>query len=209
MSSCNTNRVVSTASADLRSNSTTSSLRFSVSLRALALVIGVTFLFPSSLFAQQATVNQLKAAWVYNFCNRVQWNARAFPAAETPLVIYVLGDASMGAELSVVAFKKKVQGRQLIVKRVKAGGDYAKCHLLFVSDTIGAVERRKVLAQTRGKDVLVVGEILGFAEQGACVNLFMNAQRRVGFELNEAAASRQQLIFDRALRQHATILRGP
>ena len=209
MSSYNTNRAISTASADLHSSSTPSSLRFSEWLRTFALVIGVTSLFPSSLFAQKATANQLKAAWIYNFCDRVQWNTQAFPAAETPLVIYVLGDASMGAELSVVAFKKKVQGRQLIVKRVKAGGDYAKCHLLFVSDTIGAVERRKVLAQTRGKDVLVVGEILGFAEQGACVNLFMNAERRVGFELNEAAARRQQLIFDSALRQHAIILRGP
>ena len=174
----------------------------------MVLMLILLFVFPSSLVAQKpANINQLKATWVYNFSKFVKWNEAAFPAPAAPFVIGVLGDAPMGIQLAVIARKRKVQGRQLVIKPIPAGGDYTACHLLFVADTIGVVERRNLLRKTHEKHVLVMGEIQGFALQGACVNLLVTPQRQILFELNTEVAKRHDLTFSGQLLEYSKRVR--
>ncbi len=58
--------------------------------RALELMVPLAMLLHTAT-AQSATEYQVKAAFLFNFAKFVEWPADAFPTADTPLQICVLG----------------------------------------------------------------------------------------------------------------------
>src|SRR5450759_2091560 len=54
---------------------------------------------------------QIKAVFLFNFAQFVEWPARVFPASEAPLVIGILGDDPFGAYLDDLVSGEKVGQR--------------------------------------------------------------------------------------------------
>src|SRR5882762_8203434 len=88
-----------------------------------------------ALLAQTAPSreNQIKAVFLFNFAQFVEWPAQAFPEARTPLVIGVLGDDPFGAFLDETVRGEKVNNRPLVVQRYRRVEDIEICHILFIS----------------------------------------------------------------------------
>src|SRR5256886_17639517 len=77
----------------------------------------------------------IKAGFIYNFANLVQWPANAFSQPDSPIVIGILGEDPFGTILDRVLAGKRVNGRAFLVKRLKSVLDLKECHIVFVSSS--------------------------------------------------------------------------
>src|SRR4051812_10614388 len=62
--------------------------------------------------------HELKAAFVYNFTKFVEWPSSSFRDANAPFVVAVAGNSPCTAELEKIAKERKINGRQMIIRRV-------------------------------------------------------------------------------------------
>lgn len=155
------------------------------------LVIGLLGTFGSEVQAQTSNEYQVKAAFLYNFAKFVDWPAEAFGGGSGPLVIGVVGDDPFGGVLDQAINGKTINGRSMVVHRLKWGQDLRSCHILFISSS----ERSRlpqIIQSLRGASVLTVGDMGGFNQQGGIVNFVLEANR-VRFEINSRGADQARL----------------
>ena len=160
-------------------------------LRVLAAVLAAILAMPEAAGAQAAaSEHDVKAAFVYNFTKFVEWPASAFPDAQSPLQLCVLGDDRLARALQAVA-GEEVGGRRLNVVRTGDAGRLAGCHTLFIGP---AEEERasRVLSSLRGEPVLTVGDARGFIERGGIINFVLEGSK-IRFEINQESAERAGL----------------
>jgi hypothetical protein len=148
---------------------------------------------------------QIMAAFLYNFTKFVEWPPEQFGDAAAPIVLGIFGDSPIQAELVVVVSGRKVNGRELVVKRVATVLEVANAHVVFV----GAAEESRfagILPAIKDWGVLTVGESTEFLDDGGMVRLFLEAQR-LRFEINIRAAQRANLKVSSQLQKLAAIVR--
>ena len=136
-------------------------------------------------------VYEVKAAYLYNFTKFTDWPAAAFSASNAPLVIGIVGEDPFGKTIDAVMNGEVVHGHPLVVKRLGAGDDFQGCHILFFSQS----EKKRLpdlLNRIKGRSVLSIGEVSGFAEQGGMVNLIV-ANKTVKMEINQGVATQAGL----------------
>ena len=147
----------------------------------------------------------LKAAFLYNFGNYVEWPTEAFASADAPFVLGIMGPNPFGAILTEVAATKKLHGRSIVIRHIAAASEAAECQILFIGATVGEADRQAAVEATRGIPVLIVGETPGLAEQGAVVNFFVE-QNKVRFEINVQAAHERHLKISSKLMSLAKVV---
>src|SRR6202163_640117 len=102
-------------------------------MRLLRLITIAMVILPSLGFeahAQDSPVSSeylIKACFIYNFANLVQWPSNAFAQPDSPIVIGILGEDPFGAVLDRVLAGKKVNGRIFLVKRLKSASELREC----------------------------------------------------------------------------------
>jgi hypothetical protein len=182
--------------------------RWLLSLCAIAcLVCGM----PRTLKAQYSDAGsidrgyQLKALFIYNFGSYVDWPATAFADAKSPFVIGVVGTTALDATLNQIAQTKKIKDRHIVIRRFATAAEVKPCQILFVSNSISADQRRRIIEQFRNEPVLLVGESRGFADSGGSVNFFDEANK-MRFEINLEAAKQRQLKISSKLLSMAKIV---
>lgn len=141
--------------------------------------------------AQQASEAAVKAALLFRFTSYVEWPEKAFLSPEAPIVIGVLGDNDVAAELEAAARGRAVGARAVVVRRLKEGEGPAGLHMLFVgrreSGRIGALA-----AAARPLSALVISDSERGLEAGSVIN-FVAVEDRIGFEVSVDAAERSAL----------------
>ena len=164
---------------------------------ALKIVVGclLSLCFSGSLSstvqAQSSGEYQVKAAFLYNFAKFVDWPGDSFGNSNAPLVIGVIGDDPFGGALDQAINGKTINGRTLVVRRLRWGQDLRSCHILFISSS----ERQRlpqIIQSLRGASVLTVGDMGQFNQQGGIINFILEANK-VRFEINSRAADQARL----------------
>jgi len=151
-------------------------------------------LLPTGALRAEATASkeyQVKAAFLFNFLQFVEWPAATFPAADSPLNIGILGDDPFGPALDAIVRDENIHGRRLVIQRSQRIEDLQASHLLFICKS----EQRRIdgiLSQLTDRPVFTVSEINGFARQGGIVALYADG-RKIRFEINMGAARRADL----------------
>src|SRR2546425_10339365 len=100
---------------------------------------------------------QLKAFFLFNFAQFVEWPPQAFPEAQTPLVIGVLGEDPFGAYLDETVRGEKVNNRPLAVQRYRRVEEIKTCHVLFISRS-EADRLEQIFNGLKGPDIFTVGD---------------------------------------------------
>lgn len=156
--------------------------------------------------AQQPRVSdrEVKAVFLFNFAQFVEWPATAFATAQSPIVIGVLGEDPFSRTLDEVIKGEVVKNRALVVERFQRVEDIAACHILFVSAS-ETQRYERILATLRGKATLTVGETEGFATRGGMVR-FVSQRNRIGLQVNVGAAKAAGLTISSNLLRPATIV---
>lgn len=163
---------------------------------------------PVSAPAQQAAAKeyQIKAVFLFNFTQFVQWPADAFRDPESPLVIGVLGEDRFGPFLDQTVTGEEMENHNLVVERYASIDDIKDCHILFVSLTDKQVIRR-ALDKVKSKPVLTVSDSDGFARSGGMI-AFFNADGKTRLRINVDAVTEGRLVVSSKLLRLAEIVQG-
>lgn len=147
---------------------------------------------------------EVKAAFLFNFAQYVEWPAEAFQSPATPIIIGILGDDPFGEALDRIVRGETVRNRPIAIHRSRQIENLKHCHLLFVSKSErGRLAR--VFATLVGKHCLTVGETDRFAHNGGIIN-FRQQGANVRFEINLGAARQTGLTISSKLLRLASIV---
>jgi TonB family protein len=162
-----------------------------------ALGIGLAFLALQLLAPgqqQNASEDQVKAAYLFNFAKLAEWPRQALPDGASPLVIGVSGgDEEFLDVLKAVVAGKIIGTRLVVIKPVSSEKEMKSCRIVFFR----ASERKHIRAAIEGLDqagVLLVGEDESFLGQGGMINL-VREHGSVRFEVNSDALDRSEIHF--------------
>jgi uncharacterized protein DUF4154 len=154
--------------------------------------------------AVRAPEYQVKAVFLFNFAQFVDWPAAAFPAADTPLVICVLGNDPFGDALDQTVRNERLGGRPFQVRRYRSVEEITTCHILFISRSEGN-RPEAVLASLNQRPILTVSDADGFAQRGGMIR-FVTDRNRIRLQLNLAAAEAAHLTISSKLLRVAEII---
>jgi len=147
---------------------------------------------------------EVKAVFLFNFAQFVEWPQEAFPEAATPLCIGVLGDDAFTGILEGMVKGERVKGRALVIKRLRDMADVTTCHVLFVSRSEES-RLSKIFSLLNNAGVLTVGECKDFAAREGVINFFLH-ENKIRFEINPEAARRKGLKISSQLLSLARII---
>jgi hypothetical protein len=150
------------------------------------------------------TEYQVKAVFLFNFSQFVDWPPAAFADGRSPLVIGVLGRDPFGAMLDEIVSGETVNGRPLAVRRYESVEQVEACHILFI-DRSRDPQLDADLAALKGRSILTVGDFDGFARRGGIVR-FATVGNKIRLRVNLAAAQQAKLTISSKLLRPAEIV---
>jgi len=166
-------------------------LRIGLSLLALQLV---ALQLPALGQQQNASEDQVKAAYLFNFAKLAEWPRQVLPDGPSPVVIGVSGAAEEFLNvLKTIVAGKVIGAHRLVVKPVSSAEEMKSCQIVFFR----ASERKHAQAAIESlaeAAVLFVGEDEGFLRQGGMINLVRD-HGSIRFEVNSDALDRSQIHF--------------
>lgn len=138
-------------------------------------------LWGSGCLAQEADPWRLRAAFLYNFSQFIEWPTEAFPEPTASFKICVLGANRFGSALQPLE-KRSVRGHPIVVLNTASYSAARSCHILYVSDSgvsggknaISALEHVPVLTVTEAEDSKSISAGIGFVEQGGRLRWVIN-----------------------------------
>ena len=159
---------------------------------------------PGNTSAQSSPEYQLKAVFLFNFAQFVEWPASAFPEAHTPLVICVLGKDPFGAYLDETVRGETVDNHPLAVRRYRTVDEIKECHILFVSRQ-EQDHMSEILDSLKGRSILTVSDAERFASRGGMIR-FVTERNRIRLRINLEAARAANLTISSKLLRPAEIV---
>lgn len=171
---------------------------------AVLLAAGLALGSPANGAAEPSVEYRVKAAFLSKFGNFVQWPAERAGGGDRPAAICVVGKDPFGEALDQAVSGKHMDGREISVRRIaKATPDaVGDCHILYAGDT-SPDEVMAALDSVRGKDVLTVTD-QPLEGDTAPVIAFVIRENSVRFQIDETAASENQLVISSQLLSLAT-----
>jgi len=125
---------------------------------------------------------QVKAAFVYNFTQFVEWPDSAFASKDSPFVVATVGADPFNGALEQAMAAKSVGDRLMAVAHFASIDTVGPCQLLFVPASRQS-STRALCDKLDGKPVLTVGESDEFCADGGAIRFFIE-DNRIHFEIN-------------------------
>lgn len=147
---------------------------------------------------------EVKAVFLFNFAQFVDWPLATFPDAQSPIVIGVLGRDPFAGALDEAVKGEKVNGRPFVIQHYSRLDEIKNCQILFVcrSET-GRLPT--ILAALKGRSILTVSDADNFTEQGGMIR-FVTEQNKVRFRINLEPAKAANLTLSSKLLRPASIV---
>ena len=170
----------------------------------LIVLIGVTSFSADARTAPPVAEYQVKAAYLFNFGQFVEWPAQAYDSPSAPFVIGVVGEDPFGNTLDKVIAGESLGGRPLVVRRFRNIEDISACNILFIGRS-EAGRLDQTLKAMKGRSVLTVTDITGAERRGAIIVL-VNDNNRIRMRINVAAAKASNLVISSKLLRPAEVV---
>jgi hypothetical protein len=132
----------------------------------------------------------VKAAFLHKFASFVEWPPGAFPRADSPLRIGILGDDLVWRDLSELARDRNRDGHPVVVTRLGPGDSLAGFHILYLKAS--SPTQIGDLIATVPEGTLTVADSDGAHPRGSVLSFFLD-DGRVRFGVSLEAAARQKL----------------
>ena len=166
------------------------------------LIMGIVY----PLFAQRHPPRhyQVKAVFLYNFTQFVEWPPAAFPDSDAPLVVGILGEDPFGPYLEKVIEGEQINGHPLAIRRFEPGEEIKDCHVLFVNLPHSS-QIAETLKKLQGQNILTVSDQADFLEVGGMIK-FVSVNNKIQFQINADVASSADLKISSKLLRVAEIV---
>jgi len=173
-------------------------------VRLFALLLASWCAGAGALAAPPVGEYQVKAAYLFNFGQFVEWPAQSFESAASPFVIGIIGDDPFGSTIDEAVRGESFNGRPLIVKRFREPEEITACNILFLGRS-EASRIERIVKTLSGRNVLTVTDIAGAERHGAIIVLFTQ-NNRVRMRINLAAARASNLVISSNLLRPAEVV---
>jgi hypothetical protein len=179
-------------------------------LRTIALCLVSLMLGPRVSGAEAAPPlsreYQIKAVFLFNFPEFVDWPPRAFAGPESPLVIGILGRDPFGAYLRNLVQGESVNHHPLAVVGCRTLAEAAGCQVLFISRS-EAGRLAEVLRGLKGRSILTVSDADAFDAAGGMIR-FATENNKTRLKINLEAAQAADLTLSSKLLRRADVTKG-
>jgi len=145
---------------------------------------------------------QVKAAFVVNFIQFVEWPEGSFQKGDDPIIIAVADPNSLGEALAAVE-GKIVRGHKVVIQAVNPKSP-GRCHVLIAGGLQGAT-LQEMLKALGTWPCLTIGDSEHFTEAGGIIRFFLE-DRKERFEINLPAAQRVNLVISSKLLKLAKVI---
>jgi hypothetical protein len=149
---------------------------------------------------------QVKAVFLFNFAQFVEWPPAAFADDKSPIVIGILGEDPFGEFLDEVVRAERVGNRPMRVQRYQRADEITTCHVLFISRS---EESRlgQILASLKDRTILIVGDSDNFIQHLGMIQL-ATSQGKIHLRINVNAARTANLTISSKLLRSAELVTG-
>lgn len=159
-----------------------------------------------SLFAQVFREPDLKALFLYNFPQFVDWPPETFRNAASPLLVGIIGkDRLVARALDDLTRTESSTRRKMTALRIRDVAEASNCHIVFI-DKSEAGNLKQILAKFQGKPILTVSDSDAFTSQGGMIQFITDLkEKRIRLRINVAAAKAANLSISSKLLKLADI----
>lgn len=135
--------------------------------------------------AESEIARQVMAAYLYKFGSYVVWPDEVFENSSSPITIGVVDAPELADELRRMVEGRTINGRQVLIRKLKPGGPAEGLHVLFIGGTdTGQVAG--VLSDVRTQPILTVTALENGLDQGSVMN-FVVVDGKLRFEVSAQA----------------------
>ncbi len=183
-------------------------MKFSLKNLTKKIILITAFLLAGDmgLLAQEPSSreSQVKAVFLFNFTQFVDWPPKTFPEPDSPLIIGILGDDPFGSFLEQATTNEKINSHPLIIQHYKTVDEIKKCQILFIN--ISNKDRLDLVFKAlEGRSILTVSDSRNFIRQGGMVRFFTENDK-IKFQINIEAAKAADLTISSKLLRLAEIV---
>jgi hypothetical protein len=150
----------------------------------------------------------VKAEFIERFTRFIDWPMQSLHNPEGSFVLCVVGETPMEPHLARLAHERRIKDRPVELRHLKAGADVNGCHVLFIAPSERA-RLKQILAHSAGRPVLTVGDAEGFAQQGVLINLVVDDDGKVRFEICSTQLRKSGLNISAQLLRLARLVEEP
>lgn len=147
---------------------------------------------------------KVKAIFLFNFTQFVEWPDDAFSDKNSPLIIGVLGNNPFSPYLEQAVTGETVNGHSIIARHYQDIQQAKNSHVLFINLT-DPDSRRQAIESVKGRSILTVGESPDFIQQGGMIR-FHTVSNKIQFQINPEAAQAANLTISSRLLKLAEIV---
>lgn len=140
---------------------------------------------------------QLKAIFLYNFSQFVEWPPGSFSSDQAPLIIGIVGTDPFGSYLEEAISGEKINGHPLVIERYSSIDQIGACQILFVN-LPETKKREQVITTLKGRNILTVSDAPDFLQHGGMIRFFTR-QGKLKLQVNLETAKAANLVISSKL----------
>lgn len=176
-------------------------------LRRRQILLG-TLLWPWALvygadLLPDADEIKIKAAFLYKFCQYIEWPETAFTSPEAPFLMAILGAEPVASQLQLITRQRSLAGRSIQIIHLLPHQPLPRAHLLFIAraeqERLAAIAKVlqdwPVVLVSESRDGLAAGSLINFVVQDDRlkfdINLVQVVRRKLQFSAQLLAVARQ------------------
>jgi len=168
----------------------------------ISLLVSFCFCFISAQPPAAKEYN-LKAAFLFNFTQFVEWPSTSFSSSQDPFIIGILGKDPFGAYLDETVSGEKINGHPLIIQRYDAIEKAGDCQILFITQS-EAKKLDNILISLKNKNILTISDGSNFIKDGGMIRLYTKSDK-IRMQINPEATKAAGLIVSSKLLRVAEI----
>lgn len=172
--------------------------------RLTGIVLCLSLVIPAAAQPTALRDYQIKAVFLFNFAQFVEWPAAAFQAEDSPFVIGVLGDDPFGTDLKEATKGEKLGSRVIEIRRYHRVEEVDACHILFICRSENP-RLDRVMTALGQRSILTVSDTEEFSRRGGMIR-FVTENNKVRMKINLEAAKHANLILSSKLLRAADIV---
>ncbi len=179
--------------------------KFWVVLTVMTLCIVMTETVNLDAQPVRSTAQVVKATFLYNFAKFIDWPNNTFKNPDSPILLCILGENTLGEALTVIK-NKTAGGRRLLIRYCRDVAETDGCHILFISPS----EKENfshILKDIKGVPCLTVSDTETFTQHGGLIYLFQKGNK-IRFEINLEASRKARLKISSHLLKLARLFKA-
>jgi len=164
----------------------------------------ICFSLPASITCQ-VEENVIKTVFFQRFADFTTWPASSkIQDKSSPFVIGLLAKSNFSNMIEKTYSEKTIYNKHVKIKYLNNISEAEQCHMIYIPK-LCSHEVEDLLAFTKDKPILSIGDTKGYGQMGVHINLY-TLEDGIRFEINETAVKKSGLHISHLLLDFATIV---